>query len=305
MTIKPESAYIPNELQVTTPTSFDRWWHRRLADPATPVPRPAGVWDALLGGDTHSTADQGVADDLLAASVDLDEWAERLVEFRQQAVTQLDRAGCRQWLDLGAGLPTATSLYHDLCTRTRGGHTLVCVDNDPFISDCTRAYTSTRTSRVRTAALTADLRRPDTMLHRLSRGRPAGLLDRTRPVTVIAGAVLHHLSDHQASGLLASIRQIVAPGSQLVVTHWANPDPADCQLRTAVDRYHHDAAPLYLRTPRQVQGLIGAGWTLHPPGIHKLPLFDDTAMVAGWGLTATATTARGGAVASPALRWQR
>jgi hypothetical protein len=304
VTILPESASIPNELPVTLPTSFDRWWHRRVAEPSIPVPRPAGVWDALLGGDTHSTADQATADDLLAASPALQPWAEQLVEFRQQAVTQLARAGCRQWLDLGPGLPTATSLYHDLCTSTRGEHTLACVDNDPFVLDCIRAYTSTHTPRVRATAVTADLRQPHTMRYQLPGARQTGLLDLTRPVTVIAGAVLHHLTDPQASSLLASIRQVVTPGSQLVVTHWANPDPDDYEIRTALDRYRQHTAQLYLRTPRQVEGLIGAGWTLHPPGIRRLPPLDDT-IAAGWGLTATATAAPGGAVARAASRWQR
>ena len=56
-----------NSSGATKPSSFDRWWHRRVAEPATPVPQPAGVWDALLGGDNGSIHRPPLLDDTMSA----------------------------------------------------------------------------------------------------------------------------------------------------------------------------------------------------------------------------------------------
>lgn len=282
------------EFPVVRPGSFVRWWQRRIDPASRAVPCPAGVWDALLRGSAHSSADRDVAEDLrIASTYGMDDWAEHLLAFRQTVSTGFAAAGCRQWLDLGAGLPSTTSLFHDLRTRTADPHQLICVDNDPFVIDCIRTYTRPRTGHLRIAAMRADLTRPSSLPRRLPH---CAVWDPVQPVTVVAGAVLHHLTREQAVDVLTALGQVLAPGSRLIVTHLARvglpPGDGTDAIAAAVQRYRASTAPLYLRTGQEITDLLGPAWTLSAPGLTALTGYRPDLTI-GWGLTATLTPTTG------------
>lgn len=292
--IAPEPPEFSPGIAGVSPGSFAQWWHRRIDPGSRPQPCPAGVWDALLRGNAHSDADRTVAEDLLTASpYGMGDWAEQLLTFRQAVSARFTAEGCRQWIDLGTGLPHSASLFYDLRTRTRtrtaDPHRLVCVDNDPFVIDCVRTYTRPREGHLRISAMRADLTQPRSLPRGLRRCRA---WDPAQPVTVVAGAVLHHLAEPQAVNMLTALGQLLAPGSRLIVTHLAHVGSAPGEgidgIAAAVHRYQASTAPLYLRTGQQVTDLLGPAWTLSPPGLTALRGYRPH-LTTGWGMTATLT----------------
>ena len=105
----------------------------RPAQLDTSTANPARVYDYWLGGKDNFAADRKAAHDAIAANPGI------LVEVRAnrgflgRAVQLLTaEAGIRQFLDIGAGLPSGTTR-----TRWRSGSPdsrVVYVDNDPMVA---------------------------------------------------------------------------------------------------------------------------------------------------------------------------
>ena len=71
--------------------------------------------------------------------------------------------------------------------------------------------------------------------------------------------VLHHVSDQDATGLLAECRRLLAPGGWVFVK---DVDRRGGQFSYFMDRFVAFAAPVNLRTPDEVKQLVPDGFTL-------------------------------------------
>lgn len=123
-------------------------------------------------------------------------------------------------------------------------------------------------AEVDTATITrADLRDPAAVL---AAPGVVGLLDFTRPVALLAVAVLHYVSDgDDPAAVLARYRQAMAPGSVLAITHSsleAAPHLAAAGGEAAAAFTRRSGTPVYPRSPAQITVLL-SGFDLVEPGL--------------------------------------
>ena len=154
------------------------------SDPARP--NIGRIYDYLLGGTTNFAADQDEAARLLAADPQLPELARQNRAFLTRAVTYAARQGVRQFIDVGAGLPTSPST-HETAETVLPDARVAYVDNDPVVIAHARGLLS-RSARI--VAVPGDLREPEAIL------RDPVLtshIDPAEPVCALLVAVLHFL----------------------------------------------------------------------------------------------------------------
>ncbi|MCK2243718.1 MULTISPECIES: SAM-dependent methyltransferase [unclassified Crossiella] len=172
-------------------------------------PSPARIYDYLAGGSFHTPLDRLEAlriENVLPCAPALTRAHRRFLLTSIQ--TMLD-AGIEQFLDLGAGLPTAGSAT-DFLARCGRTVRIVGVDNE--------AATTAEARRLAPAHLQvvhADLVAADIVLREAS----AAGLDLARPVGLLAVDVLHAVTKPQALATALGIyRSGCAEGSMLAVS---------------------------------------------------------------------------------------
>ena len=105
----------------------------------TSRPHSARMYDYLLGGKDHFATDREAADKLLTAFPSVRVATRENRAFLGRAVRYLAaEAGVRQFLDIGAGLPSASNV-HEIAQGTTPSSRVVYVDNDPLVLAHARA----------------------------------------------------------------------------------------------------------------------------------------------------------------------
>jgi SAM-dependent methyltransferase len=222
---------------------------------------PSRVYDGLLLGSHTFAVDREMAQELLAVQPEVTYWAWANRLFVGRAVRFVLGAGVRQVLDIGCGLPTTDGNLHDIAWKVAPDARIVYVDIDPVVvADAQRV----RAGRVGLTAALGDLRDPDAILR--DPEVIAGL-DWSQPVVVVLGAVLHFVAESDdPAAILERLRQAVAPGSYLVVSHACEPADISPQEKEVARAYSTRTAPLTLRSPSEGVRLLG-GWELIDPGV--------------------------------------
>jgi hypothetical protein len=124
-------------------------------------------------------------------------------------------AGVRQFLDIGAGLPT-TENVHQVAQRTGPAARIVYADNDPLVLVHARALLRS-TPEGRTGYIHADLREPAAIL---ADPVTSQVLDFTQPIGLILVSVLPFLTDDDHPGeILATLLGALPSGSYLAAAH--------------------------------------------------------------------------------------
>jgi S-adenosyl methyltransferase len=227
-------------------------------------PHIARMYDYSLGG-THNFAADREAMDALTAAIPVVAKTMRVSRaFLQRAVRYLaGEAGIRQFIDIGAGLPTMGSV-HEITRQVAPTARVVYVDNDPVILAHIRAQALLDDTRHATAIL-EDLRRPAEIL-----GNPElrALVDLSEPVAVLLCGILHFITDDDAYASVAYLREAIAPGSYMAIS-LAALTPGDHKagdLVTAKQVYDTATSPLVLRDWPQVTQFF-SGLELVDPGL--------------------------------------
>jgi SAM-dependent methyltransferase len=197
----------------------------------TTVPHPARRYDYWLGGKDNFAADRESGDRITGAFPTIRTAALENRGFMRRAVAHLAKAGIRQFLDIGTGIPTSPNT-HEIAQGIAPESRIVYVDNDPIVLAHARALLTSRPEGA-TAYLDADLRRPaDILAHPDLRNT----LDLSQPVALMLVAVLHFIPDtDDPHGLVASLVRALAPGSYLMASH-ATYDFLPAQVADHVDR---------------------------------------------------------------------
>jgi SAM-dependent methyltransferase len=178
----------------------------------TDIAHPARVYDYWLGGKDNFAADREHAERALELVPYMRVYARGNRAFLVRAVQYLSDAGIRQFLDVGAGLPTSPNV-HDVAQRADPSARVVYVDNDPMVFMRGEALTAAKNDQ--TTVVRADMRDVDDVL-----GQAGKLLDFREPVALMFVACLHHLEDaDDPAGLVARYLDALAPGSYLVLSH--------------------------------------------------------------------------------------
>ncbi|POX59027.1 S-adenosyl methyltransferase [Streptomyces sp. Ru62] len=226
----------------------------------TSVPHSARIWNHWLGGTDNHPVDQQAGDAYTAVFPGIVTIARSSRAFLRRAVTHLVReAGIRQFLDVGAGLPTAENT-HEVAQRLAPGSRIVYVDNDPMVLAHARALLDSSPEGA-TAYVDADVTDPDRIL-----AAAAETLDPARPTGLILSNVLGHVADHgQARSIVARLMAALPPGSHLCVNDGSS--GIDPVFERAQEVYNNSGAvPYHLRTVEEITSYFD-GLHLVDPGV--------------------------------------
>jgi hypothetical protein len=239
---------------------FDGWAEAGV-DPTKP--NIARVYDYWLGGRHNLVADRELAETMAT----LDPWIPAACKanraFLGRAVRFLTAHGIRQFLDIGSGIPTAGNV-HETAQSAAPDSRVVYVDRDPVAIAMGRKLL---TGNDRAAVVQADIRDVDAILVDPAVGR---LIDFGEPVAIMLVAILHFVLDAaEPYRLVQRLRDTVAPGSYLVLSHATSQD--NKALATAAERiYNSRAADGQARSREQIAGFFGS-WELAEPGLVYSP----------------------------------
>ena len=103
-------------------------------------PNIARVWDYWLGGKDNFAADRELAQKLLEVHPPSAQMARENRRFLGRAVSYVATRGISQFIDVGAGLPTALNT-HDIARQANPQARVAYVDNDHCKPGCTHAPT--------------------------------------------------------------------------------------------------------------------------------------------------------------------
>lgn len=244
----------------------------------------ARVYDYWLGGTNNFRADQDAARAMLAVDPDLRAAVRANRSFLGRAVRYLTRAGIRQFLDIGSGIPTARNV-HEVAHETAPDARVIYADVDDVAVAHSRLLLR---GDPNAAIIQADLHQPEKIL---ADPTVQLMLDFTQPVAVLLVAILHFIPDEDDPWrMVATLRDALAPGSCLVICHGcrdAKPHLADAFGKA----YESKVASRAAIRPRQDIRRFFDGFTLIDPGLVYLPEWrpDDGADVPDdpgkfWGL---------------------
>jgi hypothetical protein len=229
-------------------------------------PNAARMYDYFLGGSANVAVDREAADELLAEVPEILYMARTNRAFLGRAVRALAERGVDQFLDLGSGIPTAGNV-HEVAHQVDPAARVAYVDVEPVAVSYARKLLAGEPNATVTQA---DIRDPAAVL-----GAPgvAGVLDFTRPVGLLAVAVLPALSEAEdPAGLLAAYRSACAPGSHLVLSHFCPLTVRGGQMARFEEVYARTPTPLRYRTRSQIAALLD-GYRLLSPGLVPVPLW--------------------------------
>ena len=222
-------------------------------------PNSARVFDYLLGGKDNYEADRAVAQRMLEVAPDTRTLAWISSNFLVGATRLAAEAGIRQFIDLGAGIPTSPSVYevaHEIDPTAR----VASVDFDPVVFAHANAMLDGEPDVV---VMQGDVRRPRELIERL---RTEARIDFDEPVAVLAVGVLHYvMDDEDPAGVVAAFREVMAPGSYLGFTHGSTETADEFASRTADDTDGSPSQCAY-RTPPRVASFFD-GFEMLDPGI--------------------------------------
>jgi hypothetical protein len=169
-------------------------------------PTVARAYDYLVGGGASFAADQALAGRLTALYPRL---KEVLFSSRLQvadSVAHLARQGVDQYLDIGAGLPTAPST-HETVRALLPGARVAYIDRDPAV---VAHGTALVPAGVR--YLDGDLTEPEALLASLS------FIDLSRPVCLVLALIVQAIEPGTARAVVSVLVKALPPGSYLVAT---------------------------------------------------------------------------------------
>jgi SAM-dependent methyltransferase len=221
------------------------------------------MYDYFLGGYHNFAIDREAAARVLAAEPDFAHFVRANREFLRRAVSFVVGSGVRQLLDLGSGIPTVGNV-HEVAQARDPSIRVVYVDIDPIAYSLSREILGDNPNAV---AVHADAMDPEELLSLPDVQR---MLDLRQPVAVLLVAFLHFVDDDKkASGLIGYLRDVLAPGSYLALTHATgvfNPERA-ANTQTV---YNRATSAVTLRSREQIAAFF-EGFELVEPGIVPTP----------------------------------
>jgi hypothetical protein len=214
------------------------------------VPVSARIWNYWGGGKDYYQVDKVAGDEFAALYPGIRPMARASRLFLRRAVGYLaGEAGVRQFLDIGAGLPS-TQNTHDVAQRVAPDSRVIYVDNDPLVMSHARALLRSVASDT-TGYIEGDLRDP-VMIAAVAREK----LDFTKPVAIMLMGILGHIGnptehdDEYALSLVDCLKEELPAGGYLVMRDATDTHPEHVQ---ALRKYAETGAvPYRLRTPEQI-----------------------------------------------------
>jgi O-methyltransferase involved in polyketide biosynthesis len=225
----------------------------------TTRPHVARMYDYYLGGKDNFEVDRAAVVAVETAMPEVRQLALENRAFLRRAVSHMTAAGIRQFIDIGAGLPTAGNT-HEVAQTLAPGARVVYVDNDPIVLSHGRALLATNAD---TTVVTADLRDPADVI---GRDEVRKLIDFSRPVGVLLIAMTHFLRDDERDEVMGELRKSLVPGSYLATTH-VTVDQHSAEAVEGVEAvYRRTPTPIFFRTHDEIARFFD-GFDLVDPGL--------------------------------------
>jgi hypothetical protein len=224
------------------------------------VPNTARIYDYLLGGKDHFQSDRQAADQLVSLVPAVSRQVQENRAFLRRAVRALASEGTSQFLDIGVGLPTQGAV-HEIVHQVNPEARVAYVDYDPAVVLHGNVLL---TEPDRSIVVRGDVRDPAAILT-----DPAvnAHLDLSRPVAVFLVAIMHFVPDAEDPyGIVATIRDTIARGSYLALSHVTRDNLSDDLAEQAIKLYDNASAPLSPRTKDEVTRFFD-GFEILAPGI--------------------------------------
>jgi S-adenosyl methyltransferase len=228
----------------------------------------ARVYDCFLGGKDNYDVDREVFEQVNRAAPQMSrlardhrEWLVRVTRFLTRS------AGIDQFLDCGAGLPTAENT-HQVAQRMNPEARVVYVDNDPVVAAHGRALLE---ENDQSHLVMADLTEPDQVLEHPVVTK---FLDFDRPLALIQCSTIHHVPDaHRPREIMERYIERLPAGSYLALTHFYDPqDGGDAsELARFVEGIFSNSSmgSGFFRTRSEIASFFG-DLELVEPGITRL-----------------------------------
>jgi hypothetical protein len=224
----------------------------------------ARIYDYFLGGFHNLAIDRAAAQRILSVEPDFALMLQANRAFLRRVVAFAVSARVCQFLDLGSGIPSVRNV-HQVAQELDPAARVVYVDSDPIAITLSRDILSGNANVV---ALHADAMRPEQLLQHPDL---TSMLDFSQPLAVLLLAFLHFIADDgTAIRLVRYLRDFMAPGSYLIITHASNIFAERSERTLAV--YNRATSPVTLRSREQIE-LFFEGFELIEPGLVPTPLW--------------------------------
>jgi SAM-dependent methyltransferase len=235
-------------------------------------PQPAGLWhpgtrnldrpasfrvqQALLGDDAHTWAlDRILAERITEALRRAPAITTAHRQFRTRAIDTALTHGLRQFIDIGAGMPTREPVHELIADH--GAARVVYIDSDPLAVDVTRVILNDVTDGdppSHVGIQVGDFFYPTTILDNAAFDER---IDLRQPVCLLLTGLLEYCpAGSDPAAVIEHYRRRLAPGSLIILTHPTVDgldleDPRHARLATDVHRaaacYDETATPMVLR----------------------------------------------------------
>jgi SAM-dependent methyltransferase len=226
-----------------------------VADFDVSKPSIARVYDYWLGGKDNFAADRKVGDRLTKIAPELPVMVRENKEMLARAVGWSAGQGIGQFIDLGCGLPTAPAT-HQTARRAAPQARTAYVDNDLIVISHLAALLG---KDPMAAVINGDVNDSETVL-----AAAGGLIDLSRPVCLLLGAMVHFYELDEARDLIASYVRVLAPGSHVLLSAGYMPPGPDAERFLMV--YSAGPSPLYVHPAEDLTALLD-GLEILPPGV--------------------------------------
>lgn len=178
---------------------------------ATEVPNIARMYNRWIGGKDSLAADRLAADAVLDDFPQVAHVARANREFVIRAVAHVAARGITQFIDIGAGLPSAPSV-HQVARHADPAARVAYVDHDPVVLAHARALLAGGPG---IAVAQGDMRRPDAIL---AAPDLLDVIDLAQPVCLLLASVLHFVTAPEADTIVAAFTTAMAAGSYLILS---------------------------------------------------------------------------------------
>ncbi|OLR95519.1 methyltransferase [Actinokineospora bangkokensis] len=238
-------------------------------------PSVARVYDYYLGGTANWAVDREFGNRVLAQFPLIRDVALANRLFLNRLVRHLTKLGVRQFLDIGAGVPTAGAT-HQVAREISDDVRVVYVDNEPVAVAHAEILLDEEGSRDNNAVISGDLREPDKLW---AEACATGILDPEQPVALLLIAVLHVFQpgpdgDDIGAECVARYRELLPSGSYLGISHISDdgvPPALDEKLVALREMYDRSSASRGIwRSRPEISALMG-DFELLDPGMVWTP----------------------------------
>jgi len=227
-------------------------------------PSSARMYDYLLGGYHNFEVDRMAVGKVLDIYPIAREAAQAARAFLRRVVRFFSDQGIDQFLDIGSGIPTVGNV-HEMAQKANPDAHVVYVDIDPVAVAHSKAILKDNPNA---AAIRADAGQPEKILNH---PEVKSSLDFSRPMGVLFLAVLHFLAeDEDAHHAVRTIRDAVAPGSYIAISHGTH-DDAPAHVVEQLTALYSDSVSSNKVRPRAQTLQFFEGLELIEPGLVHYP----------------------------------